>query len=140
MLRAGRTHFLVLGVVPLLNAAALLLYGLYLATSGAGGSEKAVPLLLVLAGAGVLALGVAVVKRGRDLGWAAATSLAGLLLGALLGPMVLLFLTYVAFAKGQPGDNAFGPPAAAPSFPAWFWSFFALVVPWFAAVTAARLM
>ena len=140
MLRAGRTYFFILGVVPLLNALALLLYGLHLATSGSGGTERAVPVLLVLAAAGLLALGVAVVKRGRDLGWQALASLAGLVLSAGLGPMVLLYLGYLLFKTGQPGDNAFGPPAPAPALTAWIWSFVALVLPWFVAVTAARLM
>lgn len=65
MSRSGRTYFFILGVVPLLNAHALLLYGLNLATSGSGGTERVVPVLLVLAVAGLLALGMAVVKRGR---------------------------------------------------------------------------
>ena len=140
MLRSSRTHFFLFGMVPLLNALALLLYGLNLATSGSGGTERAVPVLLVLAAAGLLALGVAVVKRGRDLGWKALASLAGLVLSAGLGPMVLVFLGYLLFKTGQPGDNAYGPPASAPALAAWVWSFVALVLPWFVAVTAARLM
>jgi hypothetical protein len=72
MLRYGRSRFFVFGVVPALNAIALLLYGLGLATHGSGGSEKAVPLLIVLAGACLLAMCVATVRRGRDLGWKAA--------------------------------------------------------------------
>lgn len=100
MLRSGRLHFLLLGVIPALNALALLLYGLHLATSGSGGTERAVPVLLVLAAAGGLALGVAVVRRGRDLGWKAWASLAGLVLSAGLGPMVLLYLGYLLFKSG----------------------------------------
>jgi uncharacterized membrane protein YhaH (DUF805 family) len=118
----------------------LLLYGLHLATSGSGGTERAVPVLLVLAAAGLLALCVAVVKRGHDLGWQATASLAGLVLSAGLGPAVLLFLGYLLFKNGQPGDNAYGPPAHAITLAAWLWSFVTLVLPWFVAVTAARLM
>lgn len=140
MLRSGRLHFFLLGVVPLLNALALLLYGLYLATSGSGGTERAVPVLLVLAAAGGLALCVAVVRRGRDLGWGALASLAGLVLSAGLGPMVLLYLGYLLFKSGQRGDNAFGPPAPAVTLAAWLGPVVTLVLPWFVAVMAARLM
>lgn len=83
---------------------------------------------------------MAVVRRGRDLGWGALASLAGLVLSAGLGPMVLLYLGYLLFKSGQPGDNALGPPAPAFSLAAWLWSLVALVLPWFVAVMAARLM
>ncbi|MCZ8253308.1 MAG: DUF805 domain-containing protein [Hylemonella sp.] len=140
MLRSSRLHFLLLGVIPALNALALLLYGLHLATSGSGGTERAVPLLLVLAAAGGLALCVAVVRRGRDLGWKTWGSLAGLVLSAGLGPLILLYLGYLLFKSGQPGDNAWGPPAPAVTLAVWLWALVALVLPWFVAVMAARLM
>jgi uncharacterized membrane protein YhaH (DUF805 family) len=140
MLRYGRSRFFVFGVVPALNAIALLLYGLGLATHGSGGSEKAVPLLIVLAGACLLPMCVATVRRGRGLGWKAAASVAGLVVSACLGPLLFLFLGYAALAKGNPGENAFGPPAPAISATAWVWSAVAVAAPWSAAVTAARLL
>lgn len=140
MPRHSRARFFVFGVVPALNAIGLLLFGLGLATSGAGGTERAVPVLIVLAGLLFLATGVAVVKRGRDLGWKAAASLAGLVVSAGLGPLVFVFIGYLALAPGQAGDNAFGPPAPPISATAWVGSVVAAVVPWFVAVTAARVM
>lgn len=83
---------------------------------------------------------MAVVRRGRDLGWKALASLAGLVLSAGLGPLVLLYLGYLLFKSGQPGDNAWGPPAPAVTLAVWLWSLVALVLPWFVAVMAARLM
>lgn len=140
MLRYSRLRFLVLGVVPALNAIGLLLFGLGLATNGSAGTERAIPLLLVLAGGLLLATCVAAVKRGRDLGWKAAASLAGLVISAGLGPMLFVFVGYLALAPGNPEENAFGPASPAISATVWVWSIVAAVVPWFAAVTAARVM
>lgn len=140
MPRYSRLRFLVFGVVPALNAIGLLLYGLGLATSGSGGTERAVPLLLVLAGGLLLATCVAAVKRGRDLGWKAAATLAGLVVGAGFGPLVLVLIGYLALARGNPEENAYGPPDPGLSAAAWVGAVVAAVVPWFAAVTAARVM
>ena len=140
MLRYGRLRFFVSGVVPALNAIGLLLFGLGLATNGAHGTERAVPLLLVIAGACLLATCVAVVKRGRDLGWKASASLGGLALSAGLVPMVFVFLGYLAFAKGSAEPNAFGPAPPPVSAAAWALSAAMTVILWAAGVTAARFM
>lgn len=140
MRRYDRTHFFVYGVVPALNAAGLLLYGLALATgSGSGGTERAVPLLLVLAALCLLATAAAAVKRGRDLGWSGGAALAGAVLCAALGPVLLLYAGYLALARGTVGENPHGPPAPPLSATASVWVVVATVAPWFAAVTAARL-
>ncbi|MFZ2627564.1 MAG: DUF805 domain-containing protein [Rugosibacter sp.] len=140
MLRYSRIRFFVFGVVPALNAIGLLLFGLGLATNGSAGTERAVPLLLVLAGGLLLATCAAAVKRGRDMGWKTAASLAGLVVSAGLGPVFFVLVGYFALAPGNPGENAFGPTAPPISATAWAWSVVAAVVPWFAAVTAARVM
>ncbi len=62
------------------------------------------------------------------------------MLTAGLGPLVLLYLGYLLFKSGQPGDNAWGPPAPAVTLAVWLWAFVALVLPWFVAVMAARLI
>ena len=140
MLRYSRVRFFVFGVMPMLNAIGLLLFGLGLATNGSSGTERAVPFLLVLAGGLLLATCVAAVRRGRDLGWKAAASLAGLAISMCLGPMFFLFVGYLALAPGNAGENRFGSVSPPISATAWVWSVVASVVPWFAAVTAARVM
>lgn len=87
-----------------------------------------------------LATCVAAVRRGRDLGWKAAASLAGLAICRGLGPMFFLFVGYLALAPGDAGENRFGSESPPISATAWVWTVVASVVPWFAAVTAARVM
>jgi uncharacterized membrane protein YhaH (DUF805 family) len=140
MLRYSRLRFFVFGVVPALNAIALLLFGLGLATNGAHGTERAVPLLIVLAGACLLATCVAVVKRGRDFGWKASASLAGLVLSVGLVPLVFVFIGYLTFAQGNTEANAFGPVAPRISATGWALSVATTLIPWFVGVSAARLM
>jgi uncharacterized membrane protein YhaH (DUF805 family) len=140
MLRYGRLRFLIFGVVPALNTIGLLLFGLGLATNGSNGTERAVPVLIALAAVLLFAAGLAAIKRGRDLGWRAAATLAGLVICTGLGPTVLLLLGYLAIAPGNTGENAFGPPAPAISLGALLWAVVGCVAPWFTAVAAARFM
>ena len=63
-MRYDRTHFLAFGILPMLNALGLLLYGLGLATRSTDGSESMVPVLIVMAAIILLLAMVATVRRG----------------------------------------------------------------------------
>jgi len=54
--------------------------------------------------------------------------------------MFFLFVGYLALAPGDAGENRFGSVSPPISATAWVWTVVASVVPWFAAVTAARVM
>jgi hypothetical protein len=140
MLRYGRARFVVFGIVPAINAIALLLFGLGLATNGSWGTEKAVPLLVVMAAVCLLATCAAVLKRGRDLDWKPTGSVAGLVLSIGLFPILPLFLGYLALAPGNSAQNEFGPVASAIPVWGWVWSIVTTLSPWFVAITAARMM
>lgn len=139
MRRYNRSRFFAFGLLQAFNALAMLLYGLGLATHGRGGSERSLPLLIGLVAACLLALGLAAVKRGRDLGWPAALTVLVLLVGAGLGPFTLVLLGYFTLARGAVADNAYGPPGAPMNALAGFWAVIALVVPWIMLGIAARL-
>ena len=140
MLRHDRARFIAFGIVPLLNVIALLLYGLGLATHGRGGAAASLPVLVVLAGAIVLVVPWAAVKRGRDLGWSAWVSLAACVGSMMLGPAVLLLAGYLAFARGQSGSNEFGPPPRPATVADWARGVALLLFPWVVLAFAARLL
>lgn len=138
MRRHDRTRFVAFGLLPLLNVVALLLHGLGLATHGRGGAAASLPLLVVLAILVLLTLPWAAVRRGRDLGWPAVASLAACVGGLMLGPTLLLLAGYLAFAKGQPDGNAFGPPPPPATLPLWVGALAWLLLPWAILAVAAR--
>ena len=140
MRRYDRSRFIAFGVLPALNAAALLLYGLALATGGGGGSEQAVPALIAMAAVCLLTAMWAAIKRGRDLGWPWWATLLGFWFSVGLGPVVLLLVGYLAFAKSSPNvQEPDGPPSPAAAA-TWFWAAVNLGWPWVAMAVLAKVM
>lgn len=140
MLRHSRSQFFAFGILSLLNVFALLLYGLGLATHGRGGAAASLPLLVVLAVVALLVVPWAAVKRGRDLGWPAWVSIAASVGSLLFGPAVLLVAAYMAFSKGQPESNAFGPPPPPATRAVWVQAIALLLLPWAILAVAARVL
>lgn len=128
MLRYDRTRFLMLGLLPLLNVLALLLYGLGLATHGSrGGAEDYLPLIVVIAGILLLIAIPAIVRRGRDIGFPAWGTV---LVLWFTGPVALLGLLYLALAGAKPGADRFGPAPPPAGLAIWVKGFLLLVWPW----------
>jgi hypothetical protein len=140
MQRFDRSRFVAFGVLPAINALALLLHGLALSTHGTGGSGRAVPAIAVLAIICLLFTLGSAIKRGRDLGWHAGLTLLAFWFSLALGPGVFLFVGYLAFAKSKAKGDEFGPPSSQSNLGTWLWSFLNLLWPWFVAISAARLM
>lgn len=139
MKRFDRSRFLAYGVMTALNAVALALYALDLATRGRGAAANAQPVLFVLIGLCLLGAFVASVRRGHDLGRPGWQVFLGFWLSLATGPVVLLFLGYLAWAKGEAGPNACGPPPAPAGFVTWLQAALLLVAPWLLFMVAARL-
>ncbi len=99
MHRHHRGHFVAFGLLPVLNAAALLIQGLNLSTHGMGNTGRSLVVILVAAGVSVLCTAVSAVKRGRDLGYPTLTTSLAILVSLMLGPVFLALLVYLAFAK-----------------------------------------
>lgn len=135
MPRHTRAHFVALGVLPVLNAMALLLHGLSLATRG-GRGEHALPLLIALALASLLFAAWAAVQRGRDLGWPAWITLAGCVLSFVGGPLLLVLMGWLAFARSRSDD---APPAAPPRPATWAAAAAVLLLPWVVMTGVSRL-
>ncbi|MBI5927613.1 MAG: DUF805 domain-containing protein [Aquabacterium sp.] len=140
MQRFDRSRFVAFGVLPAINAIALLLHGLALSTHGTDGSGRAVPAIAALAIICLLCTLSAAIKRGRDLGLHAGLTLLAFWFSLALGPCLFLYIGYLVFAKSKPKADAFGPPPFQPNIGTWLWSFLNLVWPWFVAVAAARIM
>ncbi len=139
MKRFDRTRFFAYGVMTAVNAVALALYTLDLATRGRGGAAHAQPVLMVLVGACLIGAMIAAVLRGRDLGRPAWQIVVGFWLSLGTGPIVLLFLGYLAWAKGEVGPNAYGPPPVPAGFVTWLQAVLLLVAPWLVFLVASRL-
>ncbi|MCQ8105712.1 DUF805 domain-containing protein [Methylomonas sp. SURF-2] len=135
MPRHSRSSFLVLGLLSAANAAGLLLYGLSLST-GSGGGESSVPVVIALAAMCLLVFLYAAVNRGRDLGWSG--WLIAIALG--MGPVAPLLIIYLACAQGQPTANRHGPPPPPASAEQWFWTLFFIICSWFVLAFTARIL
>lgn len=140
MRRYNRASFFALGVLPALNAIGLFLYGLGISTHGSGGSGRSLPMLIALAILCLLVSLYAAVNRGYDLGWPGWQTALACLFTMGMGPFALLLFGYLAYAKGLPAKNKYGPPPTSTSFSAWFWAIFIIVCTWFALATAARIL
>lgn len=142
-LRFDRTRFFAFGLLSVFNVLALLLHGLNLSTVGARGllrgSEATLPAVLAIAALCLAVAAMAVVKRGRDLGWPALVSLAALVVGAGLGPGVLLLLLYLAFAKEKPAAQQFGPSPASAGPAVWLAAFANAAWPWAAVLVLGQV-
>lgn len=140
MNRYDRTHFFAFGVLPTLNSVAMLIYGLGLATHGTGGEGRSIPALLVLVAINGLLAITAAVKRGRDLGWSAWITVLGFWFSLALGPVLLILLGYLMFAKTKPNAESFGPPATPATIVTWYWAIMNLIWPWFALAFLGKLL
>jgi uncharacterized membrane protein YhaH (DUF805 family) len=140
MRRYDRSRFIAFGVLPALNVVALLLYGLALSTGSGGGSEQAVPALLAMAAVCLLTAMWAAIKRGRDLGWPWWATLLGFWLSVGLGPVVLLLVGYLAFARSNPSPLQRQDPPPRASAATWFWAAMNLGWPWVVLAVLAKVM
>lgn len=129
-MRYDRTHFLAFGILPMLNALGLLLYGLGLATRSTDGSESMVPVLIVMAGIILLLAMVATVRRGWDLGWPAWLTVLAYWLTLGLGPILLILMGYFAFSRPRESVTKFGKPAVPATANTWVLAVFSLLFPW----------
>lgn len=139
MKRFDRARFFAYGVMTAVNAVALALYTLGLATHGQGGAANAQPVMFVLIGVCLIGAMVAAVLRGHDLGRPAWQIVVGFWVSLGTGPLVLLFLGYLAWAKGEVGPNAYGPPPVPAGLVTWLQAALLLVAPWLLFLVASRL-
>lgn len=140
MRRYDRTHFVAFGVLPVLNTVAMLIYGLDLATGGAGGAERSIPALLVLALVSAVVALVAAVKRGRDLGWSPWITVVGFWLTLAMGPVLIVLMIYLVFAKTKTAADVFGPPATPATAITWYWALMNLIWPWIVLAFLSKLL
>ena len=139
MSRFDRTRFVAFGISSALNAIALALYALGLATHGIGGAANAQPVLFVLIGVCLLGAMYTFIKRGHDIGRPGWQIVLAFWIALGGGPLLLVLIGYLALAKGTAGDNAYGPPPQPMTAATWFWAAVALAAPWMAFAIAARL-
>lgn len=139
MHRHHRGHFVAFGLLPVLNAVALLIQGLNLSTHGMGNTGRSLVVILVAAAVSLLCAAVSAVKRGRDLGYPTLTTSLAILASLMLGPAFLVLLVYLAFAKAaDPAPSAAGAPGASMGIQ-WLWAPVLLVAPWMALLVASAL-
>ena len=139
MHRHHRGHFVAFGLLPVLNAVALLIQGLNLSTHGMGNTGRSLIVILVAAGVSLFCAAVSAVKRGRDLGYPTLTTSLAILASLMLGPAFLVLLVYLAFAKtADPAPSAAGAPGASMGIQ-WLWAPVLLVAPWMALLVASAL-
>ncbi len=139
MKRLDRARFFAYGVLTAVNAIVLALYALDLATRGRG-SANAQTVLLVLIGLCLIGALIVSVQRGHDLGRPAWQIVLGFWLSLATGPVVLLFIGYLAWARGEAGPNAYGPPPAPAGFVTGLQAVLMQAAPWFVLLFAARLI
>lgn len=139
MKRFDRPRFVAYGVMTAINAIALALYALGLATHGQGGAANAQPVLFVLIGLSLIGAFFASVLRGHDLGRPWWQIFLGFWLSLGTGPVVLVFLGYLAWARGEAGPNAYGPPPAPAGMATWLQALLMIAAPWLLFAVAARL-
>lgn len=139
MHRHHRGHFFAFGLLPVLNAVALLIQGLNLSTHGMGNTGRSLVVILVAAGVSLLCAAVSAVKRGRDLGYPTLTASLAILASLMLGPVFLVLLVYLAFAKAaDPAAAPAGAPVASMGIH-WLWAPVLLLAPWMALLVASAL-
>jgi len=139
MHRHHRGHFVAFGLLPVLNAVALLIQGLNLSTHGMGNSGRSLVVILVAAAVSLLCATVSAVKRGRDLGYPTLTTSLAIVASLMLGPVFLVLLVYLAFAKAaDPAPSTAGAPVASMGIQ-WLWAPVLLVAPWMALLVASAL-
>lgn len=141
MHRHHRGHFVAFGLLPVLNALALLIQGLNLSTHGMGNTGRSLVVILVAAGVSLLCAAVSAIKRGRDLGYPPLTAALAILASLMLGPVFLVLLVYLSFAKAaDPAPSPAGEPVASTGMGIrWLWAPVLLVAPWMALVVASAL-
>jgi hypothetical protein len=139
MSRHSRAEFLAFGVLPTLNALAMLIHGLNISTRGSYGESETIPVLLGLAAASLLQAAVSAVRRGRDIGWPAKLTIPAFVIALGLGPVVLVPVGILAFAHERPGAVELGPPPAGMTISRIALAFVLLVMPWFLLLFLARL-
>lgn len=132
-------QFVAFGLLPLLNALVLALYGLELSTGG-GHGEDALPVIIVLIFANLLLAMVSAVKRGLDLELAPWKTLLVFWLSLCLGPAVLLLLVYFCRAPSKCQDNAPADGAALNSFRLAWQAFLLLFVQWAALLMLSEIL
>lgn len=143
MPRFGRLRLAAFGLVSLFNVLGLLVRGRNLSAAGSSGllhgSEASRPAVLLVAAACLGVAAMAAVRRGRDLGWPALVTLAFCVVGLGTGPGVLLLALYLAFARSNPGADAYGAPAPAVGLSTGVSALASLVGPWMAALALGRI-
>ncbi len=130
--RYSRSQFFAFGVLPALNAVALLIYGLEISTNGSYGEGETIPALVVMVGLCLVLTVIAAAKRGRDLGWTTLAASAIAVASIALVPAGLVLLVYLAFAKGRADANTYGPSPQGMSFAATLLAAVLLAAPWVA--------
>ncbi len=137
MQRFNRQRFLAFGVLSVFNAIALALLTLGLATHGTGPAAAAQPVLFVMIALCLLAALVASVKRGHDLGRPGWQVFLAYWISIAGGPLLLAFVGYLAMARGQDRENAYGLPPAPAGIGSWLLAMALLALPWVIFVMAS---
>ncbi len=134
--RLDPARFIAFGMLTAVNACALALYALGLATHGRGSAANAQPVLFVLIGLCLVGALYASVLRGHDLGWPGWQTFLAFWLALAMGPVLLVLLGYLIWARGEAGTNSYGPPPAKAGAAMWISAAVLLAAPWlvFAAV------
>jgi len=140
MQRYDRSRFLAFGALPAVNVVGLLIYGLGLATHGTGGAGRSLPALVVIAAVCLLTAMVAVIKRGRDVGWPPWVTMVVSWVALGMGPVLLILMGYFVFAKPQEKADEYGPPATPATAATWIWAFLNLLWPWVLLAVLARIL
>lgn len=130
MRRYTRSRFAAFGLLPVGNVLALLLYGLVLSTKVSGGGAAPLPAVIVLAVVFLLIAMAAAIKRGRDLGWPAWLTVLGFWICLGLGPLLLVLVGYLAFAKTKAQADAFEPAPPPATLVTWIFALMNLIWPW----------
>ncbi len=138
MKRFNRQRFLAFGVLGVFNAIALALYALGLATHGTGRAAGAQPVLFVMILLCLLAAFVASVKRGHDLGRPGWQIFLAYWISMVGGPLLLVLVGYLAMARGEDRENAYGLPSAPAGPGSWLLAIVVLALPWVTFVIAAH--
>jgi hypothetical protein len=139
MLHHHRGHFLAFGLLPALNTLALLIHGLNLSTHGMGNTGRSLVVILVASAVLLITAAVSAFKRARDIGFEPGTAVLGLLVSFFLGPVLLLVLGYLAFARARGHDQSQPSVNNSDLGFGWLWAPVLLVAPWMALLVASAL-
>ncbi|MFT3817389.1 MAG: DUF805 domain-containing protein [Rubrivivax sp.] len=139
MLRFDRPRFVALGLVPAVNAVALLIYGLYASTAGSRKEGGLIPAIAALAALLLLCTAASAIKRGRDLGYRAVITVIAFVVALGFGPVVLLLAGYLAVARSNETENPFGPPPPSPNPLTWVAAGLLAFIPWLLLAILVRL-